>query len=82
MINSLNDYVVNLVLPGNSKLSAGDIIEVYLPSNSPADAGKYMKHFGAKPEFLITSLNHRYKGDTGNVITVVRAVKQSFGKGI
>lgn len=82
MVNSLNDYVVNLVLPGNSKLTAGDIIEVYLPSNSPADAGKYMKHFGAKPEFLITSLNHRYKGDTGNVVTVVRAVKQSFGKGI
>jgi len=82
LLQSLHQYTINITVPGNSDIKAGDLINIFIPENSPLmtdDAIKYIKLFGQiSPKFLVTAVMHNYKQTTGDYYTTIQGVKQSF----
>ena len=76
---SLDNIILDLVLPGNSDLTAGQIIEVYIPDSNNKDS-KYINFFNQdSPKFLVTDVRHTYLTGQTSFITTATVVKDSFG---
>lgn len=82
LLQSLHQYGINITVPGNSNIKCGDIVNIFIPENSPVetdDAVKYLKLFGQeKAKFLVTAVLHNYKRTTGDYFTTIQGVKQSL----
>lgn len=84
LLQSLHQYSINITVPGNSNAKCGDVIDIFIPQNSPLvtdDATKYLKLFGQEnSKFLVTAVLHNYKQTTGDYYTTIQGVKQSMDK--
>jgi hypothetical protein len=57
-IQSLNNYKIRIVLPGDGLLESGDIIDFDLPSPEPDGERKFDRYYAGK--YLITSIRHSF----------------------
>lgn len=78
---NVNQYTVNITVPGNSSLRVGNVINVYIPQPSDVkdDALKYLKLFGQQATFLITAMKHQYSTTNDTYVTILSCAKESFG---
>jgi len=83
-LSTFSQYTINVTVPGNHLLKAGDTIRLYIPQNSDIkeDETKYIKLFGQDPKFLISAVKHNYKNTDTFFTTTISCVKESFGKPI
>ena len=86
----LDNIMISFVVPGNSDLTVGQTILVYLPQNLGNNKNTtYSVMFGTKkanqpgnqnkPKFIITSLRQTYQQGQSSYSTVISAVKDSLG---
>ena len=86
----LDNIMISFLVPGNSDLTVGQTILVYLPQNlGSGENTSYSVMFGTKkanqpgeqnkPKFIITSLRQTYKKGQSSYSTVISAVKDSLG---
>jgi hypothetical protein len=84
----LDNIMISFIVPGNSDLTVGQTIYVYLPQNlgDPKNT-RYQLLFGTGkpgeqqhvPKFLITSLRQTYQQGQSSYNTVISAIKDSYG---
>ena len=84
----LDNIMISFVVPGNSDLTVGQTIYVYLPQNlgDPKNT-RYQLLFGTDkpgkqihvPKFLITSLRQTFQQGQSGYNTVISAIKDSYG---
>ena len=71
---------LNIVVPCNVNLRVGDIINVVLPSNGPAERGDRKDvdttHSGY---YLIRSLRHHFERESGSNITALNLIRDCYG---
>jgi hypothetical protein len=78
--SQLNNIILNIIIPGNSTLNVGEIINVHIPQQS-ADLDHMTKDnllFGNK--FLITAIRHTYNKIDNRYSTVIQVVKDTYAK--
>lgn len=79
----LNNLVIDIGIPGNSMITVGDIINIYIPKFADQKAKIYDDMFGQKnPRFLVTQVIQSYDFASNSYLTVVTVVKDSFQKPI
>jgi len=81
---TFSQYTLNVTVPGNHQLKAGDVVNVFIPQNSDIkeDEKNYIRLFGQDPRFLITAVKHNYKNTDSRYTTTFSCIKESFGKPI
>ena len=81
-MQNFSQYTMNVSIPGNSLLKAGNLINVFVPQNSDINEQiqKYLLLFGqTNPTFLISAIKHNYKSTTGAYTSTMNVMKESFG---
>ncbi len=74
---ALDSIVLNLMVPGNSDLQAGDIIHVFIPDEQ--DKTKYMSILGqTEPRMLVTDVRQTYLMSASTYATALTCVKDSL----
>lgn len=81
---SINNIMMHIVIPGNSKIKAGQIINFYVPTNASDDETKeqYNKFFGNKysnAKFLVVRVEHVYDKAVG-YLTVMKIAKDAYAE--
>jgi hypothetical protein len=78
-----NTVGINFVIPGNTTLVAGNLVNVFVPegSQSKESLRKFNYFFGKdNPKFLVTGLKHYY--DNNQFYTILECVKAGYGRKI
>ena len=78
---ALDAIVIDIVIPGDSDIKAGDIIYVFAPqpSASPATSKVFNLFYGVKEaRFLVTAVEQKYENESKNYITNIEIMKDSF----
>ena len=78
---SLDVIILELLIPGNSDVKAGDVIYVFAPqaSASPATSELFNLFYGnVKSRFLVTAVDHKYERQTANYVTRLECMKDAF----
>jgi len=78
-----NTVGINFVIPGNTTLVAGNLVNVFVPegSQSKESLRKFNYFFGKEnPKFLVTGLKHYY--DNNQFYTILECVKAGYGRKI
>ena len=79
----LNNLVIDIGIPGNSMITVGDIINLYIPKGNDPKFSLYDDFFGQEnPRFLVTQVIHTFVSESNSFLTIVTAVKDSFQKPI
>lgn len=75
----IKHQITNIVVPGNTSLNAGDVIDLNFPTASQATSKikDYDKFAGGA--YLITSLCHKIIS-TGEIVTMLECMKDSYQK--
>ena len=83
MLHSLNQYKVEISIPGNINIKAGSVINIFVPENSDLVENRklYMKLFGQdEPKFIVTALSHHYKSPDDTYVTFIECSKVMLGE--
>jgi len=76
----LNHFRIQVVLPGDIQLKAGDVVEYEFPAFESADSsGKKLDEYRTG-RYLVASINHKFSGDTFE--SVVELVSDSFSEAL
>lgn len=76
-ISALDSIILNLMVPGNSDIQAGDMIHVYIPDDQ--DKTKYMSILGqTEPRMLVTDVRQTYLMSASAYVTTLTCVKDSL----
>lgn len=65
-IQSLNNFKIRIVLPGDGLLESGDVINFELPSPEPEGETKFDRYYSGK--YLITSIRHSFSKNDYKII--------------
>jgi hypothetical protein len=76
----LNHFKIEIVIPGDIILKAGDVVEYEFPSFESADSGGKKLDEYRTGKYLVTSINHKFNADTFE--SVVELVSDSFSKAL
>jgi hypothetical protein len=76
----LNHFRIQITVPGDIEMKAGDIVEYEFPVFESADAGgkKFDKRRTGK--YLVASVNHKFNGDTYE--SIAELVSDSFSEAV
>ena len=77
---SLRQYGINITVPVNLNVNAGDIIQIFIPGNKDREGvedSAFINHYGSNPTFLVTSITTRLTAD-GDYVSNMQCVKESF----
>ena len=77
----LDSLILEIVIPGNSDVKAGDVIYVFAPqpSASTGTALDFNLFFGIdKARFLVTAVRHIYSRESLNFVTQLDVMKDSL----
>ena len=79
-LQSLNNYKIRIVLPGDGILESGDIINFELPSPEPDGEKSFDKYYSGN--YLITAIRHTFsKNDYKITLECARdSLKQKVSK--
>ena len=80
----LNNIMFDVMVPGNSDMTVGQVINIFFPKRDDPKPGKYNDLYCGKEEakFLIIHLNHVYAQDSSGYYTKMTVVKDSYSKPI
>ena len=76
-----NNIALDLMIPGNSALTVGQVINVFVPRRSdPPKAGEYDQFFCGKDSapFLVTQVRQAYVFEASSYYTVATIIKDSY----
>jgi hypothetical protein len=76
----LNHFRIQVVLPGDIQLKAGDVVEYEFPAFESADSGGKKLDDYRTGRYLVASINHKFSGDTFE--SVVELVSDSFSEAL
>jgi hypothetical protein len=76
---SIRQHGIDVTVPVNLNLNAGDIVQLYIPSNKDREGNDdpFIEHFGSNPTFLITSVTTKLTVN-GDYVSILQCVKESF----
>lgn len=77
---SLRQYGINISVPVNLNINAGDIIQLFIPGNKDREGvgdSAFINHYGSNPTFLVTSIATKLTAD-GDYLSSMQCVKESF----
>ena len=77
---SLRQYGINISVPVNLNINAGDVIQLFIPGNKDregVDDSAFINHYGSNPTFLVVSTAVKLTAD-GDYISTFQCVKESF----
>ena len=77
---SLRQYGINISVPVNLNVHAGDIIQIYIPGNKDRESAQdsaFINHYGSNPTFLVVAVATKLTAD-GDYISTMQCVKESF----
>jgi len=79
----LNNIMLHVEIPGNSRIKAGDVVNIYIPATDANEEEKnqYNKLFGDKSslaKFLVMRVDHFYDKESTEYKTVMKVVKDSY----
>mgnify|MGYP003116630660 CR=1 FL=1 len=76
-VSALDSIILNLMVPGNSEIQAGDMIHVFIPDEQ--DETKYMSILGqTEPRMLVTDVRQSYLMSASAYVTTLTCVKDSL----
>lgn len=82
---SINNLGFNIKIKGNSNIKAGDIVNIYIPSNDMSEDEKnsFNRFYGNKStknaaKFLVIRVVHYYNNQQSNYETELKVVKDSY----
>ena len=76
-ISALDSIILNIMVPGNSDIQAGDMIHVFIPDEQ--DNTKYMSILGqTEPRMLVTDVRQSYLMSASAYVTALTCVKDSL----
>ena len=75
-MQQLNNFKINMTVPGNTGVRVGSTVELELPSLSMTPAGRSPTDWLYSGKFLISSLRHFINGETHEMI--LELIKDSF----
>jgi len=78
-IGQIKHQIINIVVPGNTSLNAGDIINLQFPIASQAIGANQSSDKFAGGSYLVTSLCHKII-TTGEIVTMLECMKDSYQK--
>lgn len=76
----LNHFKIQIVIPGDIELKAGDIIDYEFPLFESAESGGKKMDKRRTGKYLVASVNHKFGGDTFE--SIVELVSDSFSEAI
>jgi hypothetical protein len=76
----LNHFKLQLVIPGDIELKAGDIVEYEFPSFESASASGKKIDKMRSGKYLVASINHKFNGTEFE--SIVELVSDSFSQSI
>lgn len=76
----LNHFKIQITIPGDIELKAGDIVEYEFPSFESANAGGKKLDKARTGKYLVASINHKFGGDTFE--SIVELVADSFSEAL
>lgn len=81
--STMNNIVLDLVVPGNSMITVGDIINVYIPQGGDPIKVLYNQMFGQNnPKFLVTQVRQSYVFESNSYLTILTVIKDSLQRPI
>lgn len=76
----LNHFKLQVVLPGDIELKAGDVVEYEFPMFESANTGGKKIDKRRSGRYLVASVNHKFSGDTFE--SIVELVSDSFSEAL
>jgi len=76
----LNHFRIQITIPGDIELKAGDIVEYEFPAFESAETGGKKLDKARTGKYLVASINHKFNGDTYE--SIVELVADSFSEAI
>lgn len=76
---SLRQHGIDITVPVNLNINAGDIIQIYIPFTQDNEDNHlpFVGHYGSNPTFLVTSVATKFTVN-GDYLTTLQCVKESF----
>ncbi|MAL15053.1 MAG: hypothetical protein CL554_16700 [Algoriphagus sp.] len=75
---TLDNIVLDMTVPGNSDLMAGDIIHVFIPDSHQKEQ-RYLNNLGqVEPRMLVIDVRQSYLMSSGTYTTMITCVKDSL----
>ena len=77
---SLRQHGINITVPVNLNVNAGDVIQIFIPGNKDREGvqdSAFIDHYGSSPTFLVVSIATRMTAD-GDYVSTFQCVKESF----
>ena len=75
---TLDSIVLDMTVPGNSELKAGDIIHVFIPDSHQTDK-RYLNVLGqTEPRMLVVDVRQSYLLSSGSFVTMITCIKDSL----
>jgi hypothetical protein len=76
----LENIKLEVIIPGNSTIEVGDVVELFIPQSNAIDEEKFKENklYGGK--FFLTAVRHTYNKENNNYFTVMECVKTSYAR--
>lgn len=75
--NQLQNQKMNITIPGNTEISAGDIVELFFNLNDTTTQARGVNDYTVSGKWLVTSLCHQVNSD-GEFMTYLECMKDSY----
>jgi hypothetical protein len=76
----LNHFKIQIIIPGDVALKAGDVVEYEFPAFESADSGGKKLDKPRSGKYLVASINHKFSADTFE--SIVELVSDSFAEAV
>jgi hypothetical protein len=78
--SQLTNLILEIVIPGNTDIEIGNIIEIHVPQTSDFEDYKESNNLLWGGKFLITAVRHTYNKKNNHFFSVLSIVKDSYAK--
>jgi hypothetical protein len=81
---AMSQIRINITVPGNSDLKAGEIVELLIPQNTSDDFKDFVQSYNLffgqenRAKFLVTDITHNYKFSEDKYISIIQLAKPDF----
>ena len=69
---------LHIAIPGNTKVHAGDTIDIIIPSAEDTTDGRRENDRFLNGKYLITAISHKFDANTGEYICVIECMRNSY----
>ena len=79
-MTQLTNLVLEIVIPGNTDVEIGNVIEVHIPQTSDFEDYKRSNNLLYGNKFLVTAVRHTFNKSKNHFFTVLSIVKDTYAK--